>query len=131
MSRRTLSDTLNVTLMDSGDLTQISGHERESVELVVSQLVQLGLRVVSPPRVDGAMWTATCRRLEIPGDAVQIERLGRRLFIRSRSLERARSKVAELSEGGARPEGEIFRIGAFYTAVLYDPSGCVSPGRSA
>ena len=125
MSRRTLSDTLNVTLMDSGDLTQISGHERENVELVVSQLVQLGLRVVSAPHVDGSMWTATCRRLEIPGDEVQIERLGRRLFIRSRSLERARAKVVELSESGARPEGEIFRIGAFYTAVLYDPSGRV------
>lgn len=131
MSRRTLSDTLNVTLMDSGDLTQISGHERENVELVVSQLVQLGLRVVSAPHVDGSMWTATCRRLEVPGDEVQIERLGRRLFIRSRSLERARAKVVELSESGARPEGEIFRIGAFYTAVLYDPSDCVPPSRSA
>lgn len=125
MSRRTLSDTLNVTLLDSGDLTQVSSHEREKVDLVLEQLVQLGFRIVDEPHVDGSVWTACLRRPNVPPDGVQIERLGRRLFVRSGSLELVRAKVAELAEVGAHPEGEIFRIGAFYTAVLYDPSASV------
>ncbi len=126
MGRRIVSDTLHVTLVDSGDSILISGYEREKVELVLNQLVQLGSTVADKPHVDGSKWTASCRRRDVPNSEVQVERLGHRLFIRSRSLERVRAKVAELAESGARLEGEIFRIGAFYTAVFYDPSGDIT-----
>lgn len=126
MARRIVSDTLNVTVVDSGDSIRISGYEREKVELVLNQLLQLGSTVLEQPHVDGSKWTASCRRRDVPDSEVQVERLGHRLFIRGRSLERVRAKVAELAEGGVRLEGEIVRIGAFYTAVFYDPSGDVT-----
>lgn len=126
MARRVVSETLNVTVVDSGDSILISGHEREKVELVLNQLVQLGSTVIDKPHVDGSKWTASCRRRDVPNSEVQVERLGHRVFIRDRSLERVRSKVAELAENGARLEGEIVRIGAFYTAVFYDPSGDIT-----
>jgi hypothetical protein len=52
---------------------------------------------------------------------VHIEQLGHRLLIRGRSIERVRAKVAELVESGSRPDGEIFRIDGFYTAICYAP----------
>jgi hypothetical protein len=127
MARRIVSDTLNVTVVDSGDSTLISGYEREKVELVLNQLVQLGSTVVDTPHVDGSKWTASCRKPDVPDTEVQVERLGHRLFVRGRSPERVRAKVAELAERGARREGETVRIGAFYTAVFYDPSGNITP----
>jgi ribosomal protein L6P/L9E len=127
MSRRTTSDTLNVTVVDSGDSIVISGYEREKVELVLNQLLKLGATVIHEPHVDGAKWTASCRRRDPPDSEIQVERLGHRLFIRGRSLERVSAKAAELTASGARREGEIVRIGAFYTAVFYDPSGNITP----
>lgn len=127
MARQILGDTLNVTLVDSGDSILISGYEREKVELVLNQLLQLGSRIVEAPHVDGSKWAASCRRPDVPYDVVEVERLGHRVFIRGRSLERVRAKAAELAEGGAHPEGGIYRIGAFHTAVLYDPSGRLTP----
>jgi hypothetical protein len=127
VARRTVSDTLNVTVVDSGDSIVISGYEREKVELVLNQLVQLGSTVIDKPHVDGSKWTASCRKPDVPDSEVEVERLGHRLFLRGRSIERMRVKVAELAESGARLEGEIVRIGAFYTAVFYDPSGDITP----
>jgi hypothetical protein len=123
VARRTVSDTLHVTLVDFGDSTLISGYEREKVELVLDQLVQLGSSVIDKPHQDGMKWTASCRRRDDPDSEVQVERLGHRLFIRGRSLERVRTEVNELAKCGVQLEGDIVRIGAFYTAVFYDPSG--------
>jgi hypothetical protein len=127
MARRIVSDTLNVTVVDSGDSILVSGYEREKVELVLNQLLQLGSTVIDKPHVDGSKWTASCRKRDVPESEVEVERLGHRLFIRGRSLDRVRAKVAELTGSGARLEGEIVRIGAFYTAVFYDPSGGITP----
>ncbi len=127
MARRTLSDTLNVTLMDSGDVTHISGYTRESVAFVLDEYVHFGFRVIDQPHESGSMWTASCRRPEVPNDEVQVEKLGRRLFVRSRSLECVRAKMAEFAANGARPDGEVFRVGPYYTAVLIDSSGSIPP----
>jgi len=122
MARRIVSDTLHVTLLDCGDSIQISGTEREHVELVLSQRLLLGGRVVDRPRQSGSMWIASYRRVYIPADELQVENFGHRFYVRSRSLERVRTKVAELTESGARLDGEFFRIDEFYTAVCYVPS---------
>lgn len=76
MSRRTLSDTLNVTLVDSDDLTQITGHEREKVALVLGQLVEIGFRIVEEPHVKGSTWTASCHRPYVPTNEVQLKNSG-------------------------------------------------------
>lgn len=89
MSRRTLGDTLNVTLMGSGDLVQISGYTRESVEFVLDRFVNIDFRVIDQPHESGSMWTACCRRPEVPHDEVQVEKIGHRLFVRSRQRERS------------------------------------------
>jgi len=127
MARRTVSDTLNVTLMDSGDVTQISGYTRESVQFVLDQYVHIGFRVIDQPRESGTMWTASCRRPAVPNDEVQVEQIGHRVFVRSRSLESVRAKMAELGDSGAQPEGEVFKVGPYYTGVLLDASGSVPP----
>jgi hypothetical protein len=127
VARRTVSDTLNVTVVDSGDSIVISGYEREKVEFVLNQLVQLGSSVIDKPHVDGSKWTASCRKRDVPDGEVEVERLGHRLFIRGRSLERVRTEVNEIAKCGVHLEGEIVRIGAFYTAVFYDPSGAITP----
>lgn len=56
-----------------------------------------------------------------------IERLGHRLLVRSRSLERLHAKAAEFSENGVTRKGEILKIDGFYTAVFYDRSGRIEP----
>lgn len=126
MSRRIVSDTLNVTLVDSGDSIQITGKDRESVEFVLGHLVQFGSTIVELPQESGAVWTASCRRVEIMSDEVQIEPLGHRFFIRSRSQARVQAKAVRLAQLGAALEGEICKIGDFYTAVcntrLSEPS---------
>jgi len=127
MARRTVSDTLNVTLMDSGDLTQISGYSRESVQFVLDQYVHIGFRVIDQPSKSGTMWTASCRRPTVPNDEVQVERIGRRVFVRSRSLESVRAKMDELAASGAQREGELFRVGPYYTGVLRDAADSLPP----
>jgi hypothetical protein len=118
---------MKFTLEDSGHSIRISGDERTKVEDAVIQLVQSGAYVGAAPHRVGEKWTAKCHRIDPRGDALQIERLGHRLFMRSRSIERVCAKIAELNEAGGTQEGEIFKVGAFYTAVFYDPSGCIEP----
>lgn len=127
MARQTLSDTMKITLLDSGDSVRISGHERERVETALNELVRSGARVSDEPRHDGANWTASCRRVDPPAEEFQIERLGNRLLVRSRSLERLHDKAAEFAEIGVTRKGEIFKIDGFYTAVFYDRSGHIEP----
>lgn len=129
MARRIVSDTLRVTLLDCGDSIQISGNEREHVELVLGQQLLLGSRVVDKPRRSGSMWIASFRRVNIPTDEVQVENFGHRFYVRSRSLDRVRTKVAELTKWGARSEGETFKIDEFYTAVCYVPSHALTGVR--
>lgn len=128
MNRRTLSDTMKISLVDLGDSVQISGEKRESVEVALSKLVRLGARITDAPHQDGEKWTATCQREDLPTNDVQIERLGNRVFLRSRSFEHLHAKVAEFAEiDGTILEGDVFRIGAFYTAVFYDCFGHIKP----
>ncbi|MGE5138547.1 MAG: hypothetical protein ACM3JD_03710 [Rudaea sp.] len=122
MARETLSNTMKFTLLDSGHTIQVSGNTRDRVENALGELAKSGAYVSDLPHREGGKWTATCHRFEPPGDEIQIDRIGNRLFLRTRSLERLRAKVAELSTGGGTQEGEIIRVGAFYTAVYYDPT---------
>ncbi len=75
------------------------------------------------------MWIASFRRVNIPTDEVQVENFGHRFYVRSRSLDRVRTKVAELTKWGARSEGETFKIDEFYTAVCYVPSHALTGVR--
>lgn len=128
MTRSTLSDTMKISLLELGDSVRISGEQRESVEIALNKLVRLGARITDAPHHDGEKWTATCQREDLPTDDVHVERLGNRVFLRSRSFEHLHAKVAEFAEiGGTLLEGDIFRIGAFYTAVFYDSSGHIKP----
>ena len=49
MDRVLVSDTLNVTLFDSGESILISGTERQDVELVIRELLKLGARLIRKP----------------------------------------------------------------------------------
>lgn len=120
MARVVVSDTLNVTLFDTGDSILISGTEREDLDLVIKQLVQLGATLIDKPQEIGPIWTASCRRPEIANGDVQVEKLGYRLYIRGRTLEAVRAKVAELMERGARLDGEIETIDDYVIAVCHD-----------
>jgi len=120
MPRVIVSDTLNVTLFDTGDSVLISGLTYEEVDLVLKQLVQMGAAVIDKPSDIGQFWTASCRRPEILNGDAQVERLGHRHFIRGRSLEAVRTKVAELTGAGARLEGEIEEIDDYFIAVCDD-----------
>jgi hypothetical protein len=122
MARETLSNTMKFTLLDSGHTIKVSSDTREKVEDALGELAKSGAYVGDAPHREGGKWTATCHRFEPPGDELQIERLGHRLFLRSRSLERVKAKVAEFSAGGGAQEGAIIKVGAFYTAVFYDPA---------
>jgi hypothetical protein len=127
MARSIVSETLRVTLLDCGDSIQVSGNEREHVELVLGQQLLLGSRVIDKPRQSGSMWIASFCTVNIPTDDIQVENFGHRFYVRSRSLDRVRSKVGELTKWGALLEGEIFKIDEFYTAVCYVPS-CARTG---
>jgi hypothetical protein len=127
MARQTVSDTMKFRLVDSGDSIEISGAEREEVEAAVRQLAHCGAYVGRALRHDGEKWTASCHRFDPPDDTIQIEWVGSHLFIRSRSIECVRVKVAGLAQAGLTQEGAILRIGAFYSAVLFDPSGHFEP----
>jgi hypothetical protein len=131
MSRRIVSDTLHVTLIESGDSIEVTGRDRDHVEFVLGQLVQFGSTIVQPPRESGSAWTASCRRVEIRNNEVQIEALGNRFFIRSRSEERVRAEVATLAQLDAPLEGEIFKIGDFYTAACHRSNAISSLKESA
>lgn len=120
MARVVLSDTLNVTLFDTGDSVLISGTDRENVELVLEQLEQLGATVVRGPQETGSNWTASCSRPPLAEYGVQVEKLGYRYFVRGRSLERVRAKVRELSGQGAVQEGSINKIDDVYIAICHD-----------
>lgn len=127
MARMVVSDTLHVTLFDTGDAVLISGPDRENVELVLKQLVQLGSSVVDKPHETASNWTASCRRPTIAGDEVQVEKLGYRYFVRGRSLERVHTKVAELNGRGATQEGSIYEIDGLFLAVCHEaPAGPIS-----
>jgi hypothetical protein len=121
-----VSDPLHVALFDTGDSILISGTRRENVELVLRQLVQLGSTVVDKPHETGSNWTASRRRPDIADDEVQVERLGYRFFIRGRSFELVRSRVAELTKPSARLEGEIYGIDDLFIAVCHDSSGDIT-----
>src|SRR5512135_1585565 len=120
MARIVVSDTLNVTLFDRGDSVLISGTDRENVELVLNQLVNLGATVVHRPQETGSNWTATCRRPPLAEDDVQVEKLGYRYFVRGRSLEGVRAKVRELRGQGAEQETSVNKIDDAYIAVCHD-----------
>lgn len=126
MTRQTYSDTMKVSLLDLDDLVRISGEKRECVDLALSELARLGARITDAPHREGEKWTASCQREDLPTDDVQIERLGNRVFLRSRSFGCLHTKVSELAGiRGTILEGEIFRIGAFFTAVFYDSFGLI------
>jgi len=120
MPRVIVSDTLNVTLFDTGDSILISGLTYEEVDLVLKQLVQMGATVIDKPSEIGPIWTASCRRPGIPNGDAQVEKLGLRHFIRGRSIEAVRAKVAGLTEAGARLDGEIEKIDDYFIAVCHD-----------
>lgn len=126
MARVVVSEVLNVTLFDTGDSILISGTEREDVELVIKELVKLGATLVRKPQDVGSNWTASCRRAELAGD-VEVEKLGQRFFIRGRTLEAVRAKVAELTDRGARLEGKIENVDEYFIAICHDaPHGAKS-----
>ena len=121
-----VSEILNVTLFDTGDSILISGIEREDVELVIKELVQLGATLVRKPQEVGSNWTASCRRAELAGE-LEVEMLGRRFFIRGRTISAVRAKVAELTDRGARLEGKIENIDEYFIAICHDtPNGVKS-----
>jgi len=120
MPRVVVSDTLNVTLFDTGESILVSGTEREDVELVLKQLVEMGATVIDKPSETGPIWTATCRRPDIPNGDAHVEQLGHRFFIRGRALEAVRAKVSELAERGARLNGKIEKIDNYFIAVCDD-----------
>ena len=127
MARQTLSDTTKITLLDSGDSVRISGKERNSVEVALNEFVRSGARVSDVPRREDHGWAASCHRSDPPGEEFQVERIGHRLLVRSRSLERLQAKTAEFFGIGVVRQGEILRIDGFYTAVFYDRSGQIEP----
>jgi hypothetical protein len=65
MSRVITSDTLDVTLFESGDSITVSGLRYDEVALVLRQLEQLGATVLEEPDLIGPVWTARCRRPEV------------------------------------------------------------------
>jgi hypothetical protein len=115
-----VSDTLNVTLVDTGELVLISGPNRVNVESVLRQLVRMGATIVQGVQKSDAKWTASCRRPPLVQDEVQVERLGYRHFVRGRSLAGVLAKVTELEAEGATQEGSITRIDGVYIAVCHD-----------
>ena len=123
MARVVVSEVLNVTLFDTGDSILISGTQREDVELVIKELVQLGATLIRKPQEVGSNWTASCRRAELNGD-VEVEKLGQRFFIRGRTLKAVRAKVADLTDRGARLDGKIEHIDEYFIAICHDaPNG--------
>lgn len=127
MARQTLSDTMKITLLDSGDSVRISGKERDKVETALNELVRSGARISDTPRREGTEWAASIHRHDPPAEEFQIERLGHRLLVRSRSLERLYARAAEFAEIGIVRKGEIFKVDGFFTAVFYDRSGYIKP----
>lgn len=128
MSPVIVSDTLNVTLFDTGDSILISGTEREDVELVLKELVRLGAtQVRKPQQVVGSNWTASCTRAELAGE-VEVEKLGHRFFIRGRTIEAVHAKVVELADRGARLEGEIENIDDFFIAICHNSTVRINLG---
>ncbi len=114
-----VSEVLNVTLFDTGDSILLSGTEREDVELVIKELVQLGATLVRKPQEVGSNWTASCRRAELASN-VEVEKLGQRSFLRGRTLKAVRAKVADLTDRGARLEGKIENIDEYFIAICHD-----------
>src|SRR5512135_174017 len=123
MARIVVSDTLNVTLFDTGDSVLISGTDRENVALVLKQLANLGATIVRSPQETGSNWTASCRRPPLAEDEVQVEKLGYRYFVRGRTLEGVRAKVKELSRQGAGQETSVNKIDDVYIAICHDATG--------
>lgn len=119
MSRVITSDTLNVTLFESGDSITISGLKFEEVDLVLRQLVHLGASVLEEPRRTGPVWTASCRRPEVRRGEAQVEQLGHRFFIRGRSIDSVHAEVAKLTGEGAHLEGPIEEIDDYFIAVCH------------
>lgn len=64
-----VSDTLNVTLFDSGDSILVSVTDRKHVELAITEPLKLGATLVQKPEALGSNWTASCQRAELTGDA--------------------------------------------------------------
>ena len=115
-----VSDTLNVTLVDTGELVLISGPNRGNVESVLWQLVRMGATVVEGVQGGEGTWTATCRRPPLVQDEVQVERLGYRHFVRGRSLAGVLARVTDLEAQGAQQEGSITRTDGVYIAVCHE-----------
>ena len=116
MDRVLVSDTLNVTLFDSGESILISGTERQDVELVIRELLKLGARLIRKPEALGSNWTASCRRAEASED-VEVETLGTRILIRGRKFEAVQAKVDEYTESGCQLDGEIERLDGYFIAA--------------
>jgi len=116
MDRVLVSDTLNVTLFDSGESVLISGTERQDVELVIRELMKLGARLVRKPEAVGSNWTASCQRAE-PTEDLQVETLGTRTLIRGREFEVVQAKVDEYTKRGCRLDGEIEHLDGYYIAA--------------
>ena len=103
MSRVITSDSLNVTLFETGDSITISGLKYDEVELVLRQLEQMGATVLEEPSMIGPVWTAICRRPEVANAEAQVEKLGHRFFVRGRSIESVRAEVDRLTGTGREP----------------------------
>lgn len=122
MSRQTLSDTMKITLLDSGDSVRISSDEREKVESALNELVRSGARISDMPHREANEWAASIHRSDPPDEEFQVERLGNRLLVRNRSLEHLKAKAAEFAEIGIIQKGEILKIDGFFTAIFYGRS---------
>lgn len=114
-----VSETMNVTLFDSGDSILISGTERQDVELAIKELVKLGATLVQKPEAFGSIWTASCQRADLTGN-VEVETLGTRTLIRGRTLEAVQAKVNEFAERGCRLDGEIEHLDGYFIAACHD-----------
>lgn len=119
MSRVITSDTLNVTLFETGDSITVSGLKYDEVELVLRQLEQMGATVLEEPSLTGPVWTAICRRPEVAKAEAQVEKLGHRFFVRGRSIDSVRAEVDRLTGTGASLEGEIEKIDDYFIAVCH------------
>mgnify|MGYP001599118024 CR=1 FL=1 len=93
MARVIASEVLNVTLFDTGDSILISGTEREDIELVIKELVQLGATLIRKPQEAGSNWTASCCMPEIATNDVHVEKLGSRIYIRGHMIGPVHAKV--------------------------------------
>jgi len=130
MSRVITSDTLNVTLFETGDSITVSGLKYDEVELVLRQLEQMGATVLEELSLIGPVWTAICRRPEVANAEAQVEKLGHRFFVRGRSIESLRAEVDRLTGTGASLEGAIEKIDDYFIAVCH-AAGKRRPGFDA